>query len=125
MLRQDTLIVRRRERVVMKWASVVVPFVVDAGSASADPPAWWHERADEGAAGMKDHEMAASDLVVLRTFLNVIDAELAKSVLDAANLRSFIRADDAGGMRPHFWMHGVQLLVRAEDLEEATELLGE
>ena len=57
---QDTLIVHRRERVVMKWASVVVPFVVDAGSASADPPAWWHERADEGAAGMKDHESRIS-----------------------------------------------------------------
>ena len=41
---------------------------------------------------------AADDLVVLRTFLNVIDAELAKSVLDAADLPSLIRADDAGGM---------------------------
>src|SRR3954454_15730817 len=91
------------------------------GAASSPAGAAVRQRSDRGRMPVD----RADDLVVLRTFLNVIDAELAKSVLDAANLRSLIRADDAGGMRPHFWMHGVQLLVRAQDLEEATELLGE
>jgi len=63
------------------------------------------------------------DLVVLRTFLNIFDAELAKSALEAADIPSFIRADDMGGMRPHLWMGGVQLVVRAEDVERANEVL--
>jgi len=49
---------------------------------------------------MSDHP----DLVVLRTFLNDIDAQMAKSALEAAEIDSMIRADDAGGMRPHLWV---------------------
>jgi hypothetical protein len=64
------------------------------------------------------------DLLVLRTFLNTFDAELAKSALDAAGIDSMIRADDAGGMRPHLWMGGVELVVRAEDAEQANTILG-
>jgi hypothetical protein len=64
------------------------------------------------------------DLFVIRTFLNSVDAELAKSALDAAGIDSMIRADDAGGMRPHLWMGGVELVVRAEDAKQANEILG-
>ncbi len=64
------------------------------------------------------------DLVVVRTFLNNFDAELAKSALEAAQIESMIRADDAGGMRPHLWMGGIELVVRAEDAERANEVLG-
>ena len=64
------------------------------------------------------------DLVVVRTFLNSFDAELAKSALEAAQIESMIRADDAGGMRPHLWMGGIELVVRAEDAERANEVLG-
>ncbi|MEO8258042.1 MAG: DUF2007 domain-containing protein [Acidobacteriota bacterium] len=65
------------------------------------------------------------DLVVLRTFLNDIDAQLAKTALEAAEIDSMIRADDAGGMRPHLWVgSGVELVVRAEDVERANEILG-
>jgi len=71
---------------------------------------------------MTDHP----DLVVLRTFLNDIDAQLAKTALEAADIDSMIRADDAGGMRPHLWVgSGVELVVRAEDVERANEILGE
>ena len=71
---------------------------------------------------MTDHP----DLVVLRTFLNDIDAQLAKTALEAADIDSRIRADDAGGMRPHLWVgSGVELVVRAEDVERANEILGE
>lgn len=71
---------------------------------------------------MTDHP----DLVVLRTFLNDIDAQLAKSALDNAEIDSMVRADDAGGMRPHLWVgSGVELVVRAEDVERANEILGD
>jgi Putative prokaryotic signal transducing protein len=64
-----------------------------------------------------------SDLVVIRTFLNRIDAELAKGALDAADIESMISADDAGGVRPALWMSGVRLLVRARDAEAAENAL--
>jgi hypothetical protein len=64
-------------------------------------------------------------LLVVRTFLNTFDAELAKSALDAAGIYSMVRADDAGGMRPHLWLGGVELVVRAEDAEQANEILGD
>jgi hypothetical protein len=62
-------------------------------------------------------------LVVLRTFVNDFDAQVAKSALDAAGIASMIRADDAGGMRPHLWVGGVELLVREEDAVAADALL--
>jgi len=64
------------------------------------------------------------DFVVIRTYLNHIEAELLKTVLEAAGIVAFIRSDDCGGMRPHLWMGGVDLLVPAEDVEQAEELLG-
>lgn len=65
------------------------------------------------------------DLVVVRTFLNNFDAELAKSALEAAQIDSMIRADDMGGMRPSLWVSGVELVVRADDAERANEILGD
>jgi Putative prokaryotic signal transducing protein len=65
-----------------------------------------------------------TELVVVSTFLNHIDAELAQSALEAAEIESMVSADDAGGVRPHLWMGGVRLLVRAEDAEKASEILG-
>ena len=64
------------------------------------------------------------NLLVVRTFLNTFDAELAKSALDAAGIDSMIRADDAGGMRPHLWVGGVALVVREEDAKQANDILG-
>ena len=69
--------------------------------------------------------MKGNDLVVLRTFENVIDAELAKSALEAADVDSFIQTDDAGGMRPHLGMNQVRLVVRSDDAERALGILGE
>ena len=65
-----------------------------------------------------------TDLVVLRTYVNNFDSELARGALEAAGIDSMIRADDCGGTRPHLWMGGVALLVRAEDAERADEVLG-
>lgn len=63
-------------------------------------------------------------MVVIRTFLNNVDAELAKSALEAADINSVIRADDCGGVRPHLWMGGVELLVDEADQAQAEEVLG-
>jgi hypothetical protein len=64
-------------------------------------------------------------LVVVRTFSNAIDADLARSALEAAEIDSMIRSDNAGGMRPAMSMtNGVELIVRAEDADRAREILG-
>lgn len=67
---------------------------------------------------MKDEK-----LVVVGTFLNKIEAEVAVGALEAANIESMVAADDAGGTRPSLWMSGVQLLVRADDAERARGIL--
>ena len=67
--------------------------------------------------------MSDAELVVVGTFLNKIDAEMAHSALQAADIESLVSADDAGGLRPTLWMSGVRLLVRSEDAERAREIL--
>ena len=69
--------------------------------------------------------MSDSELVVVGTFLNHIDAEMAQGALEAAEIESMISADDAGGLRPHLWMGGVRLLVRTEDAKQANEILAQ
>ena len=68
--------------------------------------------------------MTDTALVVIRTFLNNVDAELARGVLESAAIESMIQADDCGGVRPHLWMGGVRLLVAAENAARAEEVLG-
>jgi hypothetical protein len=68
--------------------------------------------------------MTDDELVVVGSFLNKIDAEMAQSALQAADIKSLVSADDAGGVRPTLWMGGVRLLVRAEDAERANEIIG-
>ena len=46
---------------------------------------------------------------------------MAKGVLDETGIESMIRSDNVGGMYPA--LGGTDLLVRAEDLEKATEAL--
>jgi len=62
-------------------------------------------------------------LVTVGTFLTHIDADLARSALEAAGIESMIVSDDCGGVRPHLWMGGVQLRVRDEDAQRAIEIL--
>jgi hypothetical protein len=63
-------------------------------------------------------------LVVVRTFLNRIDADLAQGALEAAGIDAMVGADDAEGNQPGLWMGGVRILVREEDAEQAAEILG-
>jgi hypothetical protein len=68
--------------------------------------------------------MLEHTLVVLRTFANRFEADVAKSALDAAAIDSMVRHDDAGGMRPGLWVgRGVELMVRAEDAARAAATL--
>ena len=68
--------------------------------------------------------MNDAQLVVVGTFLNRIEAELAQGALEAADIKAIVSADDAGDLQPGLWMGGVRLLVRAEDAEQAGEILG-
>ena len=69
--------------------------------------------------------MSDLELVVVKTFLTRVDADLAKSALESAGIAAMVRPDDAGGTRPGLWMGGVGLLVRAEDANDARKILGE
>jgi hypothetical protein len=68
--------------------------------------------------------MTDAELMVVGTFLNRIEAEIAQGALEAADIESIVSADDAGGMRPGMWLgREVRLLVRAEDAEQAGKIL--
>ena len=67
--------------------------------------------------------MSGTDLVVVGTYLNQFEAETVRAALEAAGIACMIRSDDCGGMRPHLWMGGVQILVRSEDAAQAAELI--
>jgi hypothetical protein len=66
--------------------------------------------------------MKDAELVTVSTFPSAVDAEIAKGVLDDAGIESMIRSDNAGGMYPA--LGGADLVVRAEDVEKASEALG-
>ena len=65
--------------------------------------------------------MKSSDLIAVSTFRSMADAQIAKGILDEAGIESMIQSDNAGGMYPA--LAGADLLVRAEDVERATEQL--
>ncbi len=69
--------------------------------------------------------MRDANLVVVYTFGSGAEADMAKSVLEAADIDAMIQADTAGGMRPHLaWSgSGFKVLVREEDAAAAREVL--
>ena len=69
--------------------------------------------------------MSDAELVVVGTFSNRIEAEMAQSALEGIEIESMVSADDAGGLRPGLWLSGVRLLVRAEDAERASKILNQ
>lgn len=70
--------------------------------------------------GLESHP----ELVVVRTYQNEFDADVAKTALEAAGIESMIRSDNSGGQSPGLaFTRGIELLVRSEDAEEATEIL--
>ena len=65
--------------------------------------------------------MKSTDLIAVSIFRSTTDDQIAKGILDEVGIESMIRSDNAGGMYPA--MAGADLLVRAEDLEKATDAL--
>ncbi len=66
----------------------------------------------------------SDDLVVVATFGDRQEAELAKGALAAAGIDAVVRSDDSGGMRPAMtFSNGAQLIVRAVDAEPARDIL--
>jgi hypothetical protein len=63
-------------------------------------------------------------IVVLRTYLNQVEAELDASVLEANGIPARVSADTAGGALPSMSvMFPIRLLVRTTDAQLAAELL--
>lgn len=69
--------------------------------------------------------MSETALVVVKTFLNRIEAEMAQGALEAAGIDSLISADDAGGQQVGMWINGVTLAVRVGDAGRAGAVLSE
>ena len=67
--------------------------------------------------------MSESELVPIETFVNRIDAELARGALAAAGIDATVSNDDAGGVYAAAMRPGSRLLVRAEDADRAREVL--
>ena len=65
------------------------------------------------------------DLVLVHTYADRPDAELAKGALEAAGIPAMIQSDSVGGMRDHLaWSGaGFRILVREEDESQAREVL--
>jgi len=65
------------------------------------------------------------ELVVLRNFPTLIEADLAKSALESVGIDSMVRTDNEGGQSPGLaFSQGVELLVRADDVTAANDMLG-
>ena len=68
--------------------------------------------------------MAESELIEVRSFTSEMEADIAKSALEAFGIQCMISRDDCGGQRPHLaFSGGIRLLVRAEDATSAEEVL--
>ena len=63
--------------------------------------------------------------MVARAYSNRIEAELARSALEAHGIEAIVEADDCGGQRPLFGVvnGGVKVLVRRSDESKAKKLL--
>ena len=68
--------------------------------------------------------MDLDDAVVLETFPNRIEAEMAAGLLESEGVPAMVMADDAGGAYPSLqFVRGVRLMVAAEDAYRAREIL--
>ena len=62
--------------------------------------------------------------VVIKTFSNETDVEMAYQVLEESGVRAFVFKDDAGGMEPHLQRTGgVGLVVTRADAERDRQIL--
>jgi len=72
----------------------------------------------------KPTDVTHPGLVVIRSFGDEIEANLAKSMLDSAGIESMFSRDNCGGLEPQLsLMQGIKLVVRKEDAEQAEAIL--
>ena len=70
--------------------------------------------------------MSSTDgqIVVLRTYANEVEAEIARAVLEAHDIPALVLHNDASGMYPSLtFVYGVRLMVRREDARVALMVL--
>ena len=66
----------------------------------------------------------SDEIVVLRTYINELDARLAATILEANGVPAQVLADTAGGALPSMALvFPARLLVRAEDAADAEAIL--
>ena len=64
------------------------------------------------------------EMVVLKTFSNEIDADLAQQILAESGVTAFVFKDDVGGMEPQLQLtSGVRLIVSSANATRAHRLL--
>lgn len=68
--------------------------------------------------GVMDMDVVSVAVVDSRT-----EAELVAGLLRSSGLKVGVTSDDAGGQEPQLQLHGVHVMVAAEDEEEARRLL--
>lgn len=75
----------------------------------------WHARYVRG---------MSESMVVIRQYLNEMEALIARSVLEANDVPAVVLRDDAGGMLPALHvLFPVRLAVRTQDASEALHIL--
>lgn len=63
-------------------------------------------------------------MVVIRTFTNEFEAQLARAELEAADIPVQLLSDGLGGLHPHLqFARGIRLAVPESETEDALELL--
>jgi hypothetical protein len=63
-------------------------------------------------------------MVVIKSFSNEFDAQLARAELEAANIASQLLSDGTGGVHPHLqFSRGIRIAVPESDAEAAMEIL--
>ena len=62
--------------------------------------------------------------VVIKTFMNEFEAEIARGVLEDEGVESFISKDDEGSMYPSLRLtEGVRLHIFEKDIDKANDIL--
>lgn len=67
----------------------------------------------------------ATDLVIVETYRNEIEADVARTVLDAAGIPCTIWSDTSGYGAALVFTRGVRLLVASEDVKKARKILAQ
>jgi len=67
----------------------------------------------------------ADEIVEVARFFNVMDGEVGCAQLRSADIKAYLKTDNAGGIHPELnFTRGVRLMVLADDEEQARLVLG-